>query len=57
VLTEGEVAMRLKTLCEQLLDLPTDGHEPWLRADWQVRFGLIANKGEATLSGLRSQLE
>jgi hypothetical protein len=49
--------MRLKTLCEQLLDLPTDGHEPWLRADWQVRFGLIANKGEATLSGLRSQLE
>ena len=32
----------IKVLATKMRDLPTDGHDPWLRADWQLRFTAIS---------------
>jgi hypothetical protein len=49
---EKKVAERVKKICELLLELPTDNHDPWLRADWQVRFGQICDAGQVMLKEL-----
>lgn len=46
----GRVADVLRVVCEQMAALPTQGHDPWLKADWQVRFQAISEAGAATLA-------
>jgi hypothetical protein len=35
----------LKVLLQEMAALPTGGHDPWLRADWQLGFTLICLTG------------
>ncbi|PZM80379.1 MAG: hypothetical protein DKT66_14040 [Candidatus Melainabacteria bacterium] len=42
----------MKSLCTQLKDLPTSGHNPWLTADWQVRFASACDAASKALKSI-----
>lgn len=46
----GRVADVLRAVCDQIVKLPTQGHSPWLRPEWQIRFQAICDAGATTLA-------
>jgi hypothetical protein len=48
----GAVADVLRSVCERIAALDTKGHDPWLRADWQVSFETIMRAAVVTLASL-----
>jgi len=45
------IANIFRRMCTDLANLPTKGHEPWLRAEWQVKFQAIL---QGTIAALDS---
>lgn len=46
----GRVADVLRAVCKQIAELPTQGHDPWLKPEWQIKFQAICDAGATTLA-------
>jgi hypothetical protein len=47
------IAAVIRSACVQVAGLQTQGHNPWLRADWQIKFQGICGAAAITLRSLK----